>query len=118
MGVPAVPMCPNTFSLDKPGGAALAATPCAARYQELPTASDLQELCLDRYLRVTVVPLQPVRDPSEPAARPWLVRYVSERLKWHGICPAGWQPDACVKDGSCVQKTPRSVTVTGRCLGS
>ena len=78
MGVPAVPMCPNTFSLDKPGRAALAATPCAARYQELPTASDLQELCLDRYLRVTVVPLQPVRDPSEPAARPWLVRYLSE----------------------------------------
>jgi len=45
-------------------------------------------------------------------------RYVSERLKWHGMCAAGWQPDACVKDGSCVQKTPRSVTVTGRCLGS
>jgi len=45
-------------------------------------------------------------------------RYVSERLKWHGICPAGWQPDACVKEGSCVLKTSRSVTVTGRCLSS
>jgi len=43
-------------------------------------------------------------------------RYVSERLKWHGICPAGWQPSPCVKDGSCVQKTSRSVTITGRCL--
>jgi hypothetical protein len=45
-------------------------------------------------------------------------RYASERFKWHSICPAGWQPDACVKDGSCIQKTSRSVTVTGRCLGS
>jgi len=45
-------------------------------------------------------------------------RYVSERLKWHGICPAGWQPSACVQDGSCVHKTSRSVTVTGRCLAS
>jgi len=45
-------------------------------------------------------------------------RYVSERLKWHGICPAGWQPSACVKDGSCVHKTSRSVTVTGRCVAS
>lgn len=42
--------------------------------------------------------------------------FVAERLKWHGICPAGWQPDACVKDGSCIQKTSRSVTFTGRCL--
>lgn len=45
-------------------------------------------------------------------------RYVGERLKWHGICPAGWQPSPCVKDGSCLQKTSRSVTVTGRCLAS
>ena len=45
-------------------------------------------------------------------------RYVSERMKWHGICLAGWQPDACVKDGSCIQKTSRSVTVTGRCIAS
>ena len=45
-------------------------------------------------------------------------RYVSERLKWHGICPTGWQPAACVADGSCVQKSSRSVTVTGRCLTS
>jgi len=45
-------------------------------------------------------------------------RYVSERLKWHGICPTGWQPAACVTDGSCVQKTSRSVTVTGRCIAS
>ena len=43
-------------------------------------------------------------------------RYVSERLKWHGICPTGWQPADCVKDGSCVMKTARSVTVAGRCL--
>jgi hypothetical protein len=45
-------------------------------------------------------------------------RYVSERLKWHGICLAGWQPAACVTDGSCIQKTSRSVTVTGRCISS
>jgi hypothetical protein len=43
-------------------------------------------------------------------------RFVSERLKWHGVCPTGWQPDACVKDGSCIQRTSRSLTVTGRCL--
>jgi hypothetical protein len=45
-------------------------------------------------------------------------RYVSERLKWHGMCPTGWQPAACVTDGSCIQKTSHSVTVTGRCLTS
>jgi hypothetical protein len=42
-------------------------------------------------------------------------RFVATRLKWHGLCPNGWQPLACVKDGSCLQQTPRSVTVTGRC---
>ena len=45
-------------------------------------------------------------------------RYVSERLKWHGICATGWQPAQCVQDGSCVQRTSRSVTVTGRCIAS
>ena len=42
--------------------------------------------------------------------------FVAERLKWHGLCEAGWQPLACVQDGSCVQHTRRSVTVPGRCL--
>jgi hypothetical protein len=45
-------------------------------------------------------------------------RYVSERLKWHGLCNTGWQPAQCVLDGSCVQHGSRSVTVTGRCLTS
>src|SRR4030095_1501396 len=45
-------------------------------------------------------------------------RYVSERRKWHGICTSGWQPAQCVQDGSCIQRTPRSVTVTGHCLAS
>jgi len=44
-------------------------------------------------------------------------RFVLERLKWHGFCPAGWEPLPCVKDGSCVQRTSRSVTVAGRCTG-
>jgi hypothetical protein len=42
--------------------------------------------------------------------------FIAERLKWHGVCPAGWQPLPCVQDGSCVQHTRRSVTVTGRCV--
>jgi hypothetical protein len=42
--------------------------------------------------------------------------FVSERLKWHGVCERGWQPLPCVDDGSCVQHTRRSVTVQGRCL--
>jgi hypothetical protein len=41
--------------------------------------------------------------------------FVSERLKWHGLCPLGWLPLPCVEDGSCVQHTRRSVTVFGRC---
>ena len=44
--------------------------------------------------------------------------FVGERLKWHGICPTGWQPLPCVQDGSCLQRTSRSVTLTGRCLPS
>ena len=42
--------------------------------------------------------------------------FIAERLKWHGICPKGWQPLACVQDASCIQRTSRSVTVTGRCI--
>ena len=45
-------------------------------------------------------------------------RFVAERLKWHGLCAAGWQPLPCVRDGSCVQHTRRSVTVPGRCVAS
>lgn len=41
--------------------------------------------------------------------------FVAERLKWHDLCPSGWTADACVADGSCIQRTRRSVTVTGRC---
>jgi hypothetical protein len=44
--------------------------------------------------------------------------FIAERLKWHGLCPKGWQPLACVHDGSCVQRTRRSVTVTGRCVAA
>jgi hypothetical protein len=43
--------------------------------------------------------------------------FVAERLKEHGFCPVGWKPLPCVQDGSCVQQTSRSVTVTGRCSG-
>jgi len=45
-------------------------------------------------------------------------RFVAERLRWHGLCPQGWQPLSCVQDGSCLQQTSRSVTVAGRCLNS
>lgn len=41
--------------------------------------------------------------------------FVSERLKWHGLCPLGWELLPCVDNGSCVQRTHRSVTVAGRC---
>ena len=42
--------------------------------------------------------------------------FVTQQLHNHGLCPAGWQALPCVRDGSCVQHTRRSVTVTGRCL--
>jgi hypothetical protein len=42
-------------------------------------------------------------------------QFVAERLKLHGVCPAGWKPALCIQDGSCIQRTGRSVTVTGRC---
>ena len=44
--------------------------------------------------------------------------FVTTRLKWHGLCPNGWQPLACVQDGSCVLHTRRSVTVPGRCVSA
>jgi hypothetical protein len=42
--------------------------------------------------------------------------FVAERLKWHGMCLSGWAALPCVEDGSCIQRTSRSVTVLGRCL--
>jgi hypothetical protein len=42
-------------------------------------------------------------------------RFVSERLKLHDLCPSGWAFLPCIEDGSCVQRTGRSITVTGRC---
>ena len=45
-------------------------------------------------------------------------RFVAEGLKDHGICRAGWEPLPCVKDGTCVEHTRRSVTVYGRCVTS
>jgi hypothetical protein len=42
--------------------------------------------------------------------------FVAERLKWHGMCLSGWAALPCVEDGSCIQRTSRSVTVFGRCL--
>ena len=47
---------------------------------------------------------------------PEVNRFVAEHLKWHGMCLSGWRPLPCVADGSCVQQTARSVTVTGRCF--
>ena len=44
--------------------------------------------------------------------------FIAERLKWRGVCPAGWQPLPCVQDGSCLQRTRRSVTITGRCVAA
>lgn len=41
--------------------------------------------------------------------------FVAERLKWHDLCLSGWAPLPCAEDGSCVQRTRRSVTVPGRC---
>ena len=41
--------------------------------------------------------------------------FVAERLKWYGMCPAGWAPLSCVADQSCVQRTSQTVSVPGRC---
>ncbi len=46
---------------------------------------------------------------------PQFRQFVAERLKLHGVCPSGWEPLPCVEDGTCVQRTRRSVTVSGRC---
>jgi hypothetical protein len=42
-------------------------------------------------------------------------RFVDERLKWHGLCPSGWALLQCAEDGSCIERTSRSVTILGRC---
>lgn len=42
--------------------------------------------------------------------------FVSERLKRHGLCLAGWEPQLCADDASCVYRTTYSVTVYGRCV--
>jgi hypothetical protein len=44
--------------------------------------------------------------------------FVAERVKWHGMCASGWAFLPCIEDGSCVQRTNRSVTVAGRCATS
>ena len=44
--------------------------------------------------------------------------FVAERVKWHNVCPSGWAFLPCVEDGSCIQRTSRSVTVTGRCAAA
>ena len=49
---------------------------------------------------------------------PQFRQFVAERLKWHGKCPSGWAPLPCAEDGSCLQRTGRSVTVPGRCTPS
>ena len=49
---------------------------------------------------------------------PQFRQFVAERLKWHGMCPAGWTPLPCVEDGSCLERTKSSVTVPGRCTES
>lgn len=41
--------------------------------------------------------------------------FVGERLSWHGLCPAGWAALPCVADGSCIERTKRSITVRVRC---
>jgi hypothetical protein len=42
--------------------------------------------------------------------------YVAERLKWHGLCPGGWERQLCAHDDACTQRTDHAVTVFGRCL--
>jgi hypothetical protein len=41
--------------------------------------------------------------------------FVFQQLKSHGLCPSGWELLPCVENGSCIQRTRRSVTVPGRC---
>jgi hypothetical protein len=49
---------------------------------------------------------------------PQFRQFIAERLKWHGMCPSGWAPLPCAEDGSCLERTRRSVTVPGRCTES
>ena len=43
-------------------------------------------------------------------------RFVAEGLKSHVMCAKRWEALPCVEDGSCVQRTRRSITVHGRCV--
>ena len=61
------------------------------------------------------VHLNQLKQLGEDVTSPRFRRFVSERLKWHEICPSGWVFLPCVEDGSCVQRTGRSVTIAGRC---
>jgi hypothetical protein len=42
--------------------------------------------------------------------------FVSEHLKWEGLCPRGWEPLPCTEDGSCISQARFSVTIFGRCI--
>jgi hypothetical protein len=41
--------------------------------------------------------------------------YVTEHLRNHGLCQAGWEEAPCAQ-ASCVERTGVSVTVFGRCV--
>jgi hypothetical protein len=41
--------------------------------------------------------------------------FAAERLKWYGMCLAGWTPLPCADDGSCIERTSSTVSVPGRC---
>jgi hypothetical protein len=64
------------------------------------------------------VHLNQLKELGDDVNSPQFHQFVAERLKWHGICPSGWTPLQCAEDGSCLQRTRRSVTVPGRCTPS
>ena len=64
------------------------------------------------------VHLNQLRDLGGEVNSPRFRHFVAERIKWHGFCEHGWELLTCVQDGSCVQRTRRSVTVPGRCVSS
>jgi hypothetical protein len=64
---------------------------------------------------VMEVHLNQVKQLGGDVTGPRFRLFVSERLRWHDLCHSGWAYLPCVEDGSCLQRTGRSLTVSGWC---
>jgi hypothetical protein len=66
-------------------------------------------------IEVHLIPDEAARQQREQRRIPPLCQRAAQVARH---LPRGVAADACVKDGSCIQKSSRSLTVTGRCVPS